>query len=152
MFCSHKAILKCMFIHQIPKSLPYLKRLHVSGWIALHDLIRREVYGRPWPPAPAGWLITKWGSKLQIDWLESSAAWHILSGWSGSCVKSCRYLWPELSSPALKIFGQSACLGLKIWIAVFFFFYIIGHSCTFLVWLCCVVYCVRMCGALDNDE
>ena len=80
-FCSHKAILKCMFIHQIPKSLPYLRRLHVSGWIALHDLIRREVYGRPWPPAPAGWLITKWGSKLQKDWLECSLAYIIRLKW-----------------------------------------------------------------------
>ena len=70
-----------------------------------------------------------------------------ISGWSGSCVRSCRYLWPELSSPALKILEQSACLRLKIWIAVFFFFYIIG-SCTFLLWLCCVAYCVCVCARL----
>ena len=138
-FCSHKAILKCMFIHQIPKSLPYLRRLHVSGWIALHDLIRREVYGRPWPPAPAGWLITKWGSKLQKDWLESGLAYIIRPKW-----KLFKFLQIPLTRTQQSCFKDSwtkCLLKIKSLDCSFFFFYIIG-SWTFLLWLCCVAYCV----------
>ena len=136
-----------MFIHQIPKSLPYLRRLHVSGWIALHDLIRREVYGRPWPPAPAGWLITKWGSKLQKDWLECSLAYIIRLKWK---------LWKVLQIPLTRT--QQSCfkdswtkclLKIKSLDCSFFLFlcfsifYVIGHSLHFLVHCCCG--CVALC-------
>ena len=137
MFCSHKAILKCMFFHQIPKSLPYLRRLHVSGWIALHDLIRREVYGRPWPPAPAGGSSPN--EEASYKKIDLSAAWHIRLQWKlfevlqipltrtqQSCFKDC---WT-------KCLLQSKSLDCS-----FFFFYIIG-SCPFLLWLCCVAYCM----------